>query len=429
MWLGLAILAACLGLPFLAGDGWMGLILASMWILLTTLWHLLAGHSWITPLLPASRKQALFGGPLALVLFIAGAVAAPATTRAAVPAATTAASSATSTPAAPQPLSPSATSPSATSPSAASTPSATSTAPATPVVTPAASAAESSAAEPSGTALAALAALPVKGRAPMTGYSRSLFGQTWADVDRNGCDTRNDILGRDLSAISYRSGTHDCVVSTGTLSDPYTRTLIPFTRGQRTSNAVQIDHVVALGDAWQTGAQQLSLETRTELANDPLNLLAVDGPTNQRKGDGDAATWLPPNKAFRCQYVARQVAVKEKYRLWVTPAEHDAIARILSTCPAQTMPSGSTGAIVTWTATSAHPSATATHRATTRPTATHTTHPTATQTRQGLSSSVYYKNCKAAWTAGVAPLHRGDPGYRSGLDRDNDGVACEIRPK
>ncbi|GAB3815620.1 hypothetical protein GCM10028820_13490 [Tessaracoccus terricola] len=190
----------------------------------------------------------------------------------------------------------------------------------------------------SGSALAVLGTLEVKGRAPKTGYDRAQFGQRWADVDRNGCDTRNDILARDLTEKTFKPGTRDCVVLTGTLADPFTATLIPFVRGETTSNDVQIDHVVALSDAWQKGAQQLSLETRTAFANDPLNLLAVDGPTNQQKGDGDAATWLPPNKSFRCDYVARQVAVKAKYQLWVTVAESDAIIRVLTDCMDQTVP-------------------------------------------------------------------------------------------
>ena len=192
----------------------------------------------------------------------------------------------------------------------------------------------SAAATPGGAA-AALAGLPVKGRAPMTGYSRAQFGPAWKDVDHNGCDTRNDILRRDLTA-QVLSGS--CVVLSGTLQDPYTGDVIAFRRGPGTSTAVQIDHVVALGDAWQKGAQQLTPGVRLALANDPLELLAVDGPTNERKGDGDAATWLPPNKAFRCQYVARQVAVKVRYHLWVTAAERDAIARVLSSCPGQPLP-------------------------------------------------------------------------------------------
>lgn len=198
-------------------------------------------------------------------------------------------------------------------------------------------AAHASGAAKKGTAAAALAELPVKGRAPKTGYSRDQFGQAWADVDRNGCDTRNDILRRDMVNKSYKPGTGGCKVTSGDLPDPYTGRNIHFKRGPH-SNAVQIDHVVALSNAWQTGAQKIGSDQRLAFANDPLNLLAVDGPTNEAKGDGDAATWLPPNKRFRCSYVARQVAVKKRYHLWVTSAEHDAIAGILSGCPGQTLP-------------------------------------------------------------------------------------------
>lgn len=192
------------------------------------------------------------------------------------------------------------------------------------------------------TAADALAELEIKGRAPKTGYSRDQFGQRWADVDRNGCDQRNDILNRDLVDVTFRPGTRDCVVFSGTLEvDPFTGEQINFVRGETTSQAVQIDHVVALSDAWQKGAQQLSDEQRLYFANDHLNLLAVDGPANRSKGDGDAATWLPRNRMFRCEYVAIQVAVKSKYDLWITQAEHDAIAGILASCPGQPLPDDS----------------------------------------------------------------------------------------
>lgn len=185
--------------------------------------------------------------------------------------------------------------------------------------------------------LARLDSLPVKGRAPMTGYSREVFGQAWSDdveVDggHNGCDTRNDILRRDLTAAVIKPGTHGCVVASGVLQDPYSGRSIDFVRGVDSSRAVQIDHVVALADAWVKGAQQLDEQTRRNLANDPLNLLAVDGGLNSQKGAGDAATWLPPNKAFRCEYGRRQVDVKQRYGLWVTPAERDALAGILAQC-------------------------------------------------------------------------------------------------
>lgn len=184
----------------------------------------------------------------------------------------------------------------------------------------------------------ALASLPVKGRAPKTGYSRAAFGQTWADVDRNGCDTRNDMLKRDLIEIVYKAKTQNCVVLSGILQDRYSGERINFLRGNVTSMEVQIDHVVALSNAWQTGAFKLSVAQRTSLANDPLNLFAVKGRLNSQKSDGDAATWLPPVKSFRCAYVAHQIAVKAKYSLWVTAPEKDAMARMLAACPRQALP-------------------------------------------------------------------------------------------
>lgn len=180
--------------------------------------------------------------------------------------------------------------------------------------------------------------LAVKGRAPKTGYSREQFGQRWADVNRNGCDTRNDILQRDLTNIIFKPGTHDCVVLSGTLKDPYSGKIINFVRGNKTSLEVQIDHVVALSDAWQKGAFRLDITKRTAFANDPLNLLAVDGPLNGQKSDSDAASWLPPLKSYRCKYVARQIAVKYKYSIWVTAAEKSAMQGILAKCPGELLP-------------------------------------------------------------------------------------------
>lgn len=181
-----------------------------------------------------------------------------------------------------------------------------------------------------------LASLPVKGRAPKTGYDRAQFGDGW--VTTTTCDTRNIILARDLSDVEIDSD--GCTVRSGQLHDPYSGQTITFLRGPDTSDDVQIDHVVALSDAWQKGAQQLSYETRVQYANDPLVLLAVSGSLNQQKSDGDAATWLPPNKSFRCQYVARQIAIKRKYSLWVTRSEYESMARVLKPCPEQTIPTG-----------------------------------------------------------------------------------------
>jgi hypothetical protein len=251
---------------------------------------------------------------------------------------------------------------------------------------------------PGGSALAAAQNLTVKGRAPKTGYSRDQFGQGWTDTDHNSCDTRDDILKRDLTSETFRADQGGgCVVAAGVLKDPYTAKTIRFTRGH---SAVDIDHVVALSDAWQKGAAKWSPDKRTQLANDPLNLLAVDAPANRGKGDGDTATWLPPNKAFRCPYVARQVAVKKKYGLWVTGAEQAAMEKVLNTCPGQKLPDAGKPVVSGGGQQEAAPSASTT-------------------------STTAYANCAAARKAGAAPLHRGDPGYSRSLDRDGDGVACD----
>jgi hypothetical protein len=181
-------------------------------------------------------------------------------------------------------------------------------------------------------------ALLIKGRAPKTGYDRSLFGESWTDDvtvpgGRNGCDTRNDILRRDLVDVVLKPDSNDCAVLRGILNDPYTGITVEFVRGPNSAE-VQIDHVVALSDAWQKGAQQLDEARRRDFANDPVNLQATIGWVNQQKGDGDAATWLPPNIFYRCAFVTRIVDVKASYGLWVTQAEHDAIAGVLSGCPA-----------------------------------------------------------------------------------------------
>ena len=183
-------------------------------------------------------------------------------------------------------------------------------------------------------ALVALNNLEVKGRAPKTGYARSQFPH-WSDPDRNGCDARNDTLKRDLTNITYKAGTRDCKVIAGQLLDPFSGKVITFSA---TKVVIDIDHVVALSNAWQTGAAYFDKNKRSQIANDPLNLLAVDSKLNRQKRDGDAATWLPPSKAFRCEYVARQVAVKAKYGLWVTKPEKVAINKILSTCVGQKLP-------------------------------------------------------------------------------------------
>ncbi len=144
--------------------------------------------------------------------------------------------------------------------------------------------------------------------------------------------TRNDVLRRDLDPVRIKSGTNGCVAAAGTLDDPYSGTSVDFTRGEGSSGDVPVDHVVALGNAWATGAQQLSEQQRENLANDPLNLQPTTRTLNSAKSDGDAATWLPPDKSYRCTYATRQIMVKDRYDLWVTPPEKDALARVLSSC-------------------------------------------------------------------------------------------------
>jgi hypothetical protein len=176
-----------------------------------------------------------------------------------------------------------------------------------------------------------LSNLDTRSASSMTGYSRARFGDAWFDVDLNGCSTRNDILARDLRQVEFKAGDR-CFVTKGTLEDRYTGTTINFVQGPSTSGKVQIDHVVALAAAWRTGAKPWTAGRRLFYANDDLVLLAVDGPTNNAKSDKDAAAWLPPHTGFHCRYVARQIAIKTKYHLWVTEPERMTMASVLSGC-------------------------------------------------------------------------------------------------
>jgi Protein of unknown function (DUF1524) len=176
-----------------------------------------------------------------------------------------------------------------------------------------------------------LPTLRVRSAGSLAGYSRTRFGPDWADVNHNGCDTRNDILNRDLVRKTWEDAS-DCEVRTAILHDPYTGRTIHFRRGVETSLAVQIDHMVALANAWETGARRWSPTRREAFANDPRELIAVYGQANEAKGDDDASEWLPPRRAFDCQYVADQVMIKHAYALWVTPAEDVAMANVLARC-------------------------------------------------------------------------------------------------
>jgi hypothetical protein len=180
-----------------------------------------------------------------------------------------------------------------------------------------------------------LARLPVKGWDRNTDFSRYRFGDAWSDdvnveFGHNGCNTRDDILRRDLAELVVRPGT--CYAQSGVLHDPYTGRTIEFTRGPDTSDAVQIDHLVSLSDAWYKGAREWDDQRRRDFANDPRNLLAVGAQVNFDKAFRDATGWLPPNAAFRCEFVARQVDVKAAYGLWVSENEKRAMQDVLGRC-------------------------------------------------------------------------------------------------
>ncbi|WP_240372602.1 GmrSD restriction endonuclease domain-containing protein [Brevibacterium zhoupengii] len=284
-----------------------------------------------------------------------------------------------------------------------------------------------------GTALAMLEELEVKGRAPKTGYDADLF--KWrSDADHNGCDTRNDVLRRDLNDITLKAGTKGCVVIAGDLDDTYKGETYAF---DREPNNIDIDHVVARSNAWQTGAAKFDEDTLREFGNDPLNLLAVSSSLNRQKGDGDAATWLPPAKSYRCEYVSRQIAIKHKYDLWVVAAEKSAMKRVLGTCddePAFTKnvawpePGEGDNATTEEDTTTKKKSSSGSESSSGSKSSSGSTSDSgqkSTSSGSGSSGSVYYKNCTAVRDAGAAPVRRGDPGYGSHLDRDGDGIGCE----
>jgi hypothetical protein len=173
-----------------------------------------------------------------------------------------------------------------------------------------------------------LARLTVAPEGSGAGYRRSEFGHGWTDTDRNGCLTRDDILSRDLIEVSRRSR---CVVVAGVLTDPYTGQRVQFSKGR--PDRVQIDHIVALAEAWRSGADRWTPDLRVQFANDPLELLATAGAVNDGKGDQDAGTWSPADRHHACVYARRVLAVKVRYSLTVDRRERDALAEDVAGCP------------------------------------------------------------------------------------------------
>lgn len=188
-----------------------------------------------------------------------------------------------------------------------------------------------------GEAATVLRDIQVQDHLPSRRYHRDVFEYQKYDPDGNGCTTREDILLRDLKDTHKKPG-NACIILSGVLQDPYTGKKLSFQRGAQTSREVQIDHVVALKNAWESGAYAWDPHKLREFGNDPYNLLAVEGKANEDKGSQSAATWLPQNKGFACPYVARQIGVKKKYGLTVTRKEKRAMLKVLHACPMQKVP-------------------------------------------------------------------------------------------
>lgn len=282
-------------------------------------------------------------------------------------------------------------------------------------------------AETANAAFSKLQTLPVKDSASAVPFSRDEFGQEWSDdvaveSGHNGCDTRDDILRRDLTKVTLTPGSKGCAVSSGTLNDLYTGRTAALSRLGSINSGAHIDHVVSLPGAWQTGAQNLSAEQRRNLANDPRNLQAVEASTATAKNDGDAAAWLVPDVAYRCTYVSRQIDVKAAYSLWVTQGEKAAMTRVLTSCGAAPLP-----------AATSTPSETRTPS----PTTPNDAVPDASREYVPAPAPIYappapdgggavsYGSCAEARAAGAAPIYAGQPGYSTKLDRDRDGIACD----
>jgi hypothetical protein len=251
------------------------------------------------------------------------------------------------------------------------------------------------------------------------GYERAKFGQAWADVDRNGCDQRNDVLRRDMVNLHTKPGTRGCVLARGTLSldgDSYAAKRVKFKRGD---GKIGIDHVVSLADAWRAGAYDWDVDQREKFANDLMNLEALDSETNQDKDDETAAGWLPKDDDNQCALVVRQISIKHRYELSITAAEQEAMQLVLSS------PVCDGGSIEPQKAKefkSPKPKPIGEPKPKPRP----EPEPEPRESQEPEPDrNVYYKNCDAARAAGAAPVHRGDPGYARHLDRDGDGVGCE----
>lgn len=167
-------------------------------------------------------------------------------------------------------------------------------------------------------------------------YVRDAFGSPWTDIDHNGCNQRDDVLLRDArpgTMTVQRQGRCDHDVLAGTWVDPYTGRTLVFTdlKDLSQAQAIQIDHIVPLAEAWVSGADTWNPERRLAYANALFDLLAVDGPTNASKGASDPAAWRP-RKGYQCQYAIRWIAIKQHWSLAVDPSEVRALKEMLGFC-------------------------------------------------------------------------------------------------
>lgn len=269
----------------------------------------------------------------------------------------------------------------------------------------------------SGNAATALESLKVSDLLS-TGYERDSFGSSWPDIDNNGCDTRNDILAAHMVEVKTSDG---CKVKSGVLKDSYTGEIINFS-SDRSGGGVDIDHVVALSAGWKTGMSDASSEMRESFANDPLNLLPVDAGLNRFKSDKDASEWLPSYgksngsgvvAEFDCPYVARQIAVKTKYSLWVTSSEKSAMKTVISECPALTLPTGGVDV-------KNLPKASDVEKPQPKTESLKTAAP---QPKNGSDPDM--GSCSQAKAAGYGPYTKGQVEYGFYRDGDGDGTVCE----
>lgn len=269
--------------------------------------------------------------------------------------------------------------------------------------------------------MAALSALTVQEGIGLDGYSDTSFGALWGAYGETTCDSWNSILARDSANIVTE--TTECEVISGTLSDPYTALRVDFDLNDPTSPVAGVDHVVGLRDAWEKGAQDMTPDQREKFANDPLNLIAAYNIPIQEKNGADISTWEPVNEDFICHYASMQVAIKFKYGLWVSSAEHQRLGELLDEGCDDMFLMTRGGAV--W---SQDTEGRAPLLELPKDSITPTTE--ATNTKQDESSQIepkyaFYENCMSAQAFGAAPLYLGQPGYRPALDRDGDGVACE----